>query len=199
MSHLIEEKLEPVLKMKNELIDLMKSELAKGAAMVDTKEAGEVIDMIKDLAETEYYCMKAWYYEYQIEAMRGEEEHGRMGYGKGKYPTYPMRPPYDADGFDYDMIRRMGYKRTEQPDHLVPNPYYEPNSEYGKTYNEYKNARRHYTDTKSASDKVKMDDYAKKHVMESIDTIRDIWKDSDPELKRKMKADLQTVLNEMTV
>ena len=41
--------------MVEKLSEFAKCELDKGIEQVDTKEMGEVIDMIKDLAEAEYY------------------------------------------------------------------------------------------------------------------------------------------------
>lgn len=62
--------------LKTELVDCLKSEFAKGLSCIDTKEAGEVTDMIKDLAETERNCYEACYYKSIVEAM----EDARYGY-----------------------------------------------------------------------------------------------------------------------
>jgi hypothetical protein len=58
-----------ICEMKHTLTDLMKAELAEGAENVDTMEAGQVIDMIKDLAEAEEKHTKACYYKTLIHAM----------------------------------------------------------------------------------------------------------------------------------
>ena len=44
--------MESVCSMMETLVDAFKGELAKGIESVNTHEAGEVTDMIKDLAET---------------------------------------------------------------------------------------------------------------------------------------------------
>jgi signal transduction histidine kinase len=42
--------------MKHKLIEVAEIEINENLENVDTKELGEVIDMIKDLAEAIYYC-----------------------------------------------------------------------------------------------------------------------------------------------
>ena len=68
------------------------TELAKGTDSVNTKEFGEVVDMIKDLTEAEKNKMQACYYKTIIEAMENSE------YGED----------YDWSGPDED---RMSYPR----------------------------------------------------------------------------------------
>lgn len=59
---------------------------SKGKEGVDTKEMGEVIDMVKDLAEAEKSVWEKCYYESIVEAMEKAEEEeeamGRMGYDR---------------------------------------------------------------------------------------------------------------------
>ena len=66
--------------MKEQLISCVENELGH-LETVDAKELGEVIDMIKDIAETEYYCSI-------VEAMEGKEnpKHRERYEGKMYYP-----------------------------------------------------------------------------------------------------------------
>lgn len=132
--HELEAKVKPICSMMEKLTEWSKCELDKGKDCVDTKEMGEVIDMIKDLAEAEEKCIKAAYYKTIAKAMK-EEEMGRMGYdnwrtssgrfankGTGMYRPeqsgrrgYPMpaegdwRPEYGPWG-DMDTYNQMmGY------------------------------------------------------------------------------------------
>ena len=50
---------------------------AKGKEGVDTKEMGEVIDMVKDLAEAEKAVWEKCYYECIVESMKEEEEEAK--------------------------------------------------------------------------------------------------------------------------
>lgn len=45
--------------MKERLISCVKSELEKGVENVNAAELGEVVDMIKDIAQCEKYCWEA--------------------------------------------------------------------------------------------------------------------------------------------
>lgn len=56
----------------------------KGTHNVDTKEMGEVVDIIKDLAEAEKAVWEACYYKEIVEAMEEEEEFQEMLYKEGR-------------------------------------------------------------------------------------------------------------------
>lgn len=234
------EKLEKVKALKEKIFECFKSEVdTKGFECMNAEEAGEVVDMIKDLAETERNCMEALYYEKVVEAMVSYDEprYGEsmnMGYNRNRYksgryaPTgrgtrmgfMPLHVPYlDYDGEmypeDYMNEAMMGYTRdrnsstnnnssgnrdrgTQDDDRMG----YKSNDmmmdpRYGQAYNEYRNRRRHYTETKSSEDKKEMDVHAEEHVRDTIATIRDIWGDADPMLKKRMKEDFTKLLSEM--
>lgn len=80
--------------MLEDVSEAATTELAKGAENVNTKEFGDVVDMIKDLSEAEKNKMEACYYKTLIEAMEDAE------YGKD----------YDEEGPIWDD-ERMGYSR----------------------------------------------------------------------------------------
>lgn len=85
--------MENLKRMKECLTCMVEEQIYGNIEKVDTKELGEAIDMIKDLAETIYYCTIT-------EAMEGEEEydrHGKMYYAPKERndPRYKERYPYD--------------------------------------------------------------------------------------------------------
>lgn len=83
--------MEQLKAIKEQITSLVQGQLAN-VQNVDTKELGEAIDMIKDLAEATYYCSIT-------EAMEeGKEEQKK---GNTYYYTTPMMMPYD----DYEMGR----------------------------------------------------------------------------------------------
>ena len=47
--------MERLMKIKESLIACVESQISRNLSMVDTKELGEAIDMIKDLEEAIYY------------------------------------------------------------------------------------------------------------------------------------------------
>lgn len=163
--------------IKEQLMSCLKAELAKGLEHVDTKEAGEVVDMIKDISECELNCWETEYYRSVVEAMGGNS---RAGY----IPKKPWHKPYVDQGPYVDEYMR---------DHNRSDP------RYGRAYNEYRESRRYYTETNSPSYRQEMDAHAAEHVGDTLATIREIWKSADPEMKKRIKADFTTLVNEMTV
>lgn len=161
--------------IKEKLVSCLKAEMAKGIENVDTKEAGEVVDMIKDIAQCEKYCWEAEYYRSVVEAMGGNT---RAGY----IPKRPWNRPYED---------RAPYADEYLHDRSDPR--------YGRAYNEYRESRRYYTETNSPAYRQEMDAHAAEHVGDTLATIREIWKTADPEMKKRIKADFTTLVNEMTV
>ena len=196
-------KFDEMCEMKETLIKWAKSEIERGPKNVNTGEMGQVIDMIKDLAVAEEKCIKACYYEAILKEM-GHEEKGdraymdRMGYdGKKKF----MPPKYREDEPMADMYwldnMRMGYPKRNAMGRFKSGYDGDMDDRYGRPYNEYKEAKRHYTETKSPTDKEEMDRHANEHVMDTIATIREIYKAADPELRTRIKGDLTKLVGEM--
>lgn len=214
--------------MKESLTEWAKSEIEKGKECVDTEEMGSVIDMIKDLADAEKNCYEAKYYKAIHEAMEKEDkEHNipwylgffggmdaRAGYDNWRYSSGRFAPKghghMERDGYTrpYTLEDHRNYRDTHMGDSDWTNPWME-NSRMGFNdqngmmnnthYDRYKDARRHYTETHSMKDKSAMDTYAQAHVDGAIESFRDIWQDADPDMRRRMKSNLSTLINEMTI
>lgn len=91
--------------MKDCLVSCVQTQLSN-IAEVDTKELGEAIDMIKDLEEAMYYCMK-------VKEMEEEKDEKEELKKKSHYfYTMPYYPPYARD-MDKDMGKM--YYSPSQP------------------------------------------------------------------------------------
>jgi hypothetical protein len=103
------------------LAETTKVELDKGIENVDTKEMGEVADIIKDLAEAEYYAkiskaMDEAEYGEDYDYMGAYDEHERRGY-KGQ--------PRDSKGrYMSRRGRRMGYEEPIYMSDMYPMEHY---------------------------------------------------------------------------
>lgn len=177
-----------ICEMHKKLIEWTKEAMSGSPNSVDTQELGEVIDMIKDIYQLEYYCAKTKYYESVTEAMDeyGDKDHFKMGRSgmMRVLPEYDRRDQrFDPD--EYDIYGRMGYSGRV------------PHSNMGRNWDRYLDARRHYNATKSDSDRMEMSTSAKMHIGETIATLRDMWHDADPDLREKMKKDFSALLQEM--
>lgn len=95
---------------------------SKGKEGVDTKEMGEVIDMVKDLAEAEKAVWEKCYYESIVEAMEEYEEDGRAGYDRWRTSKGRFAPK--GTGHETSMAMATGRPGFDR-DPKLPNPYYD--------------------------------------------------------------------------
>lgn len=186
MTHMKEHEREysDICEMKKALCLWSKNQIDMGASAIDTRELGEVIDMIKDLAEAEKSCYEACYYKSVVEAMDEYGENPRMGYNPNR-----NRMGQYSDG-------RSGY--DEQPyARMMRDPDRDGDESYGREFSRYRQAKRYYTETHSESERAKMKEHANHHILEAVSTLREIWSEADPDLRQKMKADLGKLMGEM--
>lgn len=193
---------EKLCKAFETVVGWFENETSKGVAQVDTDELGKVADIIKDLADAKKNCSEIekneWeqcYYAHVIMAMEraGDDEEGmenRYGYVPPKMNKATERSrmrqwAHDPEMYNHEMSERYG-RENERSD-----------QRYGKPYREYLDARKHYTETKSARDKEDMEMYANEHMMDTIGTIREMYRTAEPDLKKRMKADLTKLVGEM--
>lgn len=89
----LKKKIEETSELKATLCDWAKQEMSKGMTAACTHELGEVIDMIKDLAEAEKELAECCYYKSIVNAMHEAQEEeelmarmgGGMGYNHNRY------------------------------------------------------------------------------------------------------------------
>lgn len=114
---------EEIYKMKNEILQQAKKELEeRGPERMDVDRLGEMVDMVKDLAEAEKSCWEAQYYRNAVsEAMQekygytqvstgspanGGGNVGRSGYGM---PQASERQGYGMGRMGHDdIIEKLG-------------------------------------------------------------------------------------------
>lgn len=109
------DKIKDIKETKEMLVDALKGRLAQGVEAVDAQEAGEVTDMIKDLAEAEKECWEAAYYKSIVEAMKKADEPERMGYDNWRYSDGRFAPTGRGTRDGYTPVNHdwMGYTTTD--------------------------------------------------------------------------------------
>lgn len=131
------------------------------------EQMGQIVDMIKDLSEAEKACLEAEYYDGVIDAM---EEGGRYG--------------YDDQGGNAGGRSggRQGYRE----------PYMMGDDGDGRMgyRNQYGNFP---ANPKNRRRRMRRSGYSE----ESIDDLRQMMEDADPERKRQLKHDLEELMSEM--
>lgn len=228
---------EDLCDLKEKLYTSARDALAKGCQNVDTHEMGEVVDMIKDLAEAEEKCWKACYYKSIVCAMKKSEEEDEMmmklamsgeggddmmdyrrgmrrGYDNWRYSSGRFAPtgrghrsgymPMDDDMDPWmDEAQRMGYDGGDRGASSNRNQNGSNNrmgympSERGDRYDRYNRARMGYNETKDARSKEHMDTAARDYVVDIAESVREVWKDADPAMRKEIKNKLVALTGEM--
>lgn len=209
--------LEKICTLLDIMTDGLKSATNQGLNNLDTHEAGQVADIIKDLSEAKKNLTDAekneWescYYASIVKAMKDADERGdeedRYGYipreasrmGKrGMQRDHIKRWVRDPDTFEDEMYDRAGYtpgRKMSRDDRSSDNS---SDERYGKPYREYIDSRRHYSESKSQADKDMMEMYANEHLMDVMGSVREIYKTADPDMRKRMKSDLTKLVGEM--
>lgn len=209
--------LEKICTLLDIMTDGLKSATNQGLNNLDTHEAGQVADIIKDLSEAKNNLTDAekneWescYYASIVKAMKDADERGdeedRYGYipreasrmGKrGMQRDRIKRWVRDPDTFEDEMYERAGYtpgRKMSRDDRSSDNS---SDERYGKPYREYIDSRRHYSESKSQADKDMMEMYANEHLMDVMGSVREIYKTADPDMRKRMKSDLTKLVGEM--
>ena len=201
--HEIKAKVEQLGNLKTQLMEAVTAQFAKGIECVDTCEAGQVVDMIKDLADAEEKCWKACYYQKIVEAMHEAKEDqeammrlqmmsmnpevSRMGYTPTMMPHDRMMNDIRRAGEDWSRDMKDGARQISdgmeriKPDGRIPSY----NHTDGYTHN-----RRMGYDGEMPKEET---------VHHALETMRDIWKEADVRLKDKMKNEFLKLAKEMGI
>lgn len=188
------EKFNDICEMKHQILRFVAGEISNGFSNnpQEVHILGEYVDMIKDLAEAEKECQEACYYESVVTAMDEYGDNPRMGYDRKRNSRGEYAP--------MEGNQRLGFTPDwRMPDEDWMRPGEEDADYYGRPFKQFRKAKRHYTQTHSEKDREKMKEHANEHMMASMATIREIYDNADPELKKRMKADLTKLAGEMTV
>lgn len=110
-----------------------------------------------------------------------------MGYDGGRRSEGSYRDGERASGNYDDSNGRMGYPMDE---------WGQENDRLHRPYNEYLNARRHYTETRDPEESHKMNAKILEATMETAETMGEMWRDANPETKKQMEGNLTKLIDE---
>lgn len=215
-------KMEEIKSIKCTLLSWLKDEVNSGKDCCHLQSAGDVADMIKDLSKAEKDCAETFYYMVVSQAMLegGEPSYGSMGYNhrhtnSGRFASagrghmvygFHHEPFMDQqayiDGYLNDpqfkhkmssssSINAMGYTdgRTDA---------YNGSSKYGRSYDDYQNARRYYTASKDPAAREEMNHHAMEHVENALESMQEMWESSDDiMLKKRIMEEVSKIFNGM--
>lgn len=104
---------EEIYALKNKILQHVERE-TENMDRINVHETGELVDMIKDLAEAEEYCWEASYYKAVTEAMQGKESKSVETRG---YQPQSIRQEYMATSEYDDLIDKLAEEyRMKTPD-----------------------------------------------------------------------------------
>lgn len=191
------EKFNDICEMKHQILRFVAGEIANGFSNnpQEVRILGEYVDMIKDLAEAEKACQEACYYESVVEDIDEIRDNPRMGYDRKRNSRGEYAPMEGNQRLGFTPDWRMPDKDWMRPGEDDA----DYDDRYGRPFNQFRKAKRHYTQTHSEQDREKMKEHANEHMMSAMSTIREIYDSADPELKKRMKTDLTKLTGEMTV
>lgn len=187
----------------------------------DVNDFGEIVDTYKDLCESGKDIMKEKYYCEMAKMMMGGEsdEYDRQGYDNWRYSSGQFAPKgkghfagYVSDNTMGSRMSNDGRKNTSDntdgrsrdgvygyhDDMMEPMQRYMP-SRYGYTFDEYRAAKKNYSQSKSEKDGQEMNSKIDENMHNVVDTTKEMWKDANPETKKKMKTALTKLINEEMV
>lgn len=197
--------------LKKELIRAAMDECSRGVQNVDTREMGQVVDMIKDLAEAEKECWEACYYKSIVHGMHEEEEEmrrsgGRMGYDNWRYSSGRFAPTGRGhrSGFtpmgDYRDDMRDGWEGDSRGREATMGSHdrmgYSGHPR-GDRYERYHQARMGYHESKDPTSRQHMDSAARDYVVDMAEVVKEIWKDADPAMRKELKNKVVALSSEL--
>lgn len=190
--------------MLEDISESAHTELSKGIDQVNTKEMGEVIDMIKDLSEAEKNKMEACYYQKVIEAME-DSEYGEDYDWEGRIRKGYSMPRSRMD-YDYPPMydNRMGYSNgaygggsrgmSSPGQGSRTSGGTNRSSRYGYSHDEYMANKSMYK-TNNPEDMKKRADMLEDHMDDLYDMFKEEVKDLTPEEKQMWKAKISRIVN----
>lgn len=214
--------IENMHKMVETLTECAKCEIDKGVNEVNTKEMGEVIDMIKDLNtaiyyakiskamdESEYgedYDWKGAYDEHERKGYRGQSRDSRGRYmsrrrmGYDEPPYYHMMPEYDMDGMEHmrDMDKIDGKMYYTEPMRMGDMKYGRDEKEgrSGMMRKSYMETKEIHKDNSPESKQIKMKEL--ENYMKELSTdVTEMIMDASPEEKTMLKNKMQVLMQKI--
>lgn len=178
--------------IKKRLIAMVQNEVFSNAECVDTKELGEVIDMIKDISETIVNCDIAESMEKSDETEKQSRISEYMPQYKAKrfyQPMYYDKPMYDEMPTEY--MRDLD--RTSRKRMYFTDPNTQPHdSRDGRAYI----SRRYYIDAKNMGKDSEHE--MEKYIQDLSDDIIELIEDMDTNEKAILRQKIAGLANKIS-
>lgn len=131
--------------------------------------------------EIESLMMAEGFGENPMQGMRGYSAGNRGGSSNGSNQNGSSGSSYNGSNGSNGSNGRMGYSGSER----------------GHRYDRYNQARMGYHESKDATSKEHMDASAREYVVDIAESMKEIWKDADPAMRKEIKNKLVSLTSEM--
>ena len=208
---------ESICEIRKKLECILRNEVEEGREnlLCHFTEIGYLTDMVKDLSEAEAEKLKAKYYEMMICEMMMQDESmhdaGKMGYDHWRYADVSVpraqigsnrasKMHGDSIREPYDQMRRM-----ERDDQRVMRDIskMEHDGRMGYPMSKYDMYKQHKEKYKSTgvpfneTERHEMDAVIEDATYDSIDSLKEMWADANPETRKKLIGSVAVFLEEM--
>lgn len=198
--------------MCDKLEEYSVAELGKERDKINTKELGEVFDMMKDISETKRNKAEECYYYTLIDAMENADygtdydEYGRLGYsgnrGNSRMTSRNARRGYEPY-MGYDDGRRMsemnygrmGYSNNRSNESMNgASRSMSSNTRYGYSHDDYMEAKQMYS-LNDPNGKHKRMEALNDYLEDLTDSAKELVNGMSPEEKQAWKSKINNLIN----
>lgn len=184
---------EQLMSIKSQLISQIEGQMGN-LQCVDTKELGEVIDMVKDIEEAIYYCTITEAMDKKdSEEMRGQNNYY---YTEKLYPYRDMDKEYGRMYYDGNGSQSSSGANMSGTNHYSERPY--PMISHDMREGRSPANRRNYMETKAAHGDKKSQMQELDQYLSSLSTdLIEMIQDSSPEEKQMVQTKLTSIANKL--
>lgn len=150
----------------------------------DLCEIGQWVDIAKDFTE----------YEKNYKIIEAMEEETDQSYRMGYHPFLREEEDWIDRYLRKERTPEHNEDYSRRPERTGR---WEP-SRYGESYDRYNESRKHYRESHDMKHKEEMEDSIREYVDGVIRTMREVWGDSEPSEKERIKADLTKMVQQLT-
>lgn len=174
-------------------------EMSKERKDINTKELGEVVDMMKDLSEVKKNKAEEKYYCALIDAMEDSQygvdydEYGRMGYSSNRMMNRSARRGYEPDMRSMEYSDgRMGYSGNRGGSNNRGRS--SSNSRYGYSHDDFMSVKEQYSNSDPQGKAMRMQKL-KEYTDDLTESAKELVDGMSPEEKQMWKSKLNNLIN----
>ena len=179
--------MEQLKHIKEAIVNRIADQVNGNLDIVNTKELGEAIDMVKDLAKAIYYCTVTEAMDEKSQEEQYEKYNRAQMYYDGRSSSGMNMPvPASRSG----MEGRRAYQEIKQPYPMITD---------GRDYREGRSPiyRKMYMEAKSAQDKTKSMQELDNYMQELTSDLVDMVHDATPEEKQMLQQKISVLASKI--